>query len=94
MATLNNQDTTKKDIPEREVVEEVYDVVCVVLVLLPEVLQDADLLLRLPVEALLVAHHLHRHVVVLLVVVRLHHLRGGKGHTLILILLEEILNIF
>ncbi len=41
---------------EREVVEQVDDVVRVVLVLLAQVLQDPDLLLRLPVEALLVAH--------------------------------------
>lgn len=59
---------------EREVVVHVDDVHGIVLVLLAEVLEDADLLLRLPMEALLVAHHLERHVLVQLVVVGLDHL--------------------
>ena len=60
--------------PEGEVVEQVDDVVGVVLVLLPQVLQDPYLLLGLPVEPLLVPDHLQRHVVVVLVVVGLDHL--------------------
>ncbi len=57
-----------------KVVEHVDDVVGVVLVLLAQVLQDADLFLGLPVEPLLVAHHLQGDVQVALVVVGLHHL--------------------
>ena len=60
--------------PECEVVVEVNDVVRVLLVLLAQVLQDPDLLLGLAVEALLVPHHLERHVLVVLVVVHLDHL--------------------
>ena len=57
-----------------EVVEHVDDVVGVVLVLLAQVLQDADLLLGLSVEPFLVAHHLEGHVEMALVVVGLDHL--------------------
>ena len=60
--------------PEGEVFEHVDDVHRVVLVLFLEVLEDADLLLRLPVEPLLVPHHLQCHVLVTPVVVRLHYL--------------------
>ena len=56
---------------EREVVEHVNDVRLLVDVDPSEVLEDADLLDRLPVEALLVADHLQRHVLPLLVIVRL-----------------------
>ena len=59
---------------EGEVVVHVDDVESVVLVLLPQVFQDSDLLLGLPVETLLVSHHLQGHVVVILVVVGLDHL--------------------
>ena len=50
------------------------DIAGVVLVLLPQVLEDPDLLLRLPVEPLLVPHHLEGDVLVGLVVVHLEHL--------------------
>ena len=60
--------------PEDEVFEHVDDVHRVVLVLFLEMFEDADLLLRLPVEPLLVSHHLQRHVLVAPVVVRLHYL--------------------
>ena len=50
------------------------DIAGVVLVLLPQVLEDPDLLLRLPVEPLFVPHHLESHVLVGLVVVHLEHL--------------------
>lgn len=61
-------------VPERERIEHMNHVHRIVFVLLSEVLQDADLLLRLPVEPFLVAHHLERDVLTLLVVVRFHHL--------------------
>ena len=47
------------------------DIAGVVLVLLPQVLQDSDLLLGLPVEPLLVSHHLQGDVLVGFVVVHL-----------------------
>lgn len=50
------------------------DVHGVVLVLLAQLTQYAYLLVRLTVEALLVAHHLERHVLVRLVIVGLDHL--------------------
>ena len=50
------------------------DIAGVVLVLLPQVLEDSDLLLRLPMESLLVPNHLQSHVLVRLVVVHLEHL--------------------
>ena len=50
------------------------DIAGVVLVLLPQVLEDPDLLLGLPVEPLLVSHHLEGDVLVGLVVVHLEHL--------------------
>ena len=50
------------------------DIAGVVLVLLPQVLEDPDLLLGLPMEPLLVSHHLEGHVLVGLVVVHLEHL--------------------
>ena len=50
------------------------DIAGVALVLLPQVLEDPDLLLRLPVEPLFVPHHLESHVLVGLVVVHLEHL--------------------
>ena len=61
-------------VPEREVVDEVDDVVRAVGVLLPQVLQYPYLLHRLPVEPLLVPHDLQRHVLLRLVVERLEHL--------------------
>jgi hypothetical protein len=54
-----------------KVVKHVDDVVGVVLVLLAQVFQDPDLLLGLPVEPFLVAHHLEGDVKVTLVVVGL-----------------------
>jgi len=59
---------------EGERVEHVDDVHGVVLVLLAQLTQDAYLLVRLTVEALLVAHHLERHVLVRLMIVGLDHL--------------------
>ena len=53
------------------------DIAGVVLVLLPQVLEDPDLLLGLPVEPLLVSHHLEGDVLVGLVVVDLEHLAEG-----------------
>ncbi len=53
----------------------VHDVHGVLLVLLLEVLEDADLLLRLAVEPLLVPHHLERDVLVQAMIVRLHNLQ-------------------
>lgn len=61
-------------VSERERIEHVDHVHRVVLVLLAEVLQDTDLLLRLAVEALLVTYHLERDILALLVVVRLYYL--------------------
>lgn len=61
-------------VAEGEVLQHVDDVHGVVLVLLPQVLQDADLLGRLPVETLLVPHHLQGHVLVDFVVIGLDHL--------------------
>ena len=58
-------------VAEREVVEEVDDVVRAVGVLLPEVLQYPYLLHGLAVEPLLVPHNLERHVLLRLVVERL-----------------------
>lgn len=58
-------------VPERKRVEHVDDVHGIVFVLLAEVLQYADLLLRLAVEPLLVADHLESDVLAFLVVVRL-----------------------
>lgn len=57
-------------VSERERIEHMDHVHRVVLVLLAEVLQDADLLLRLAVETFLVPHHLERYVLTLFVVVR------------------------
>lgn len=61
-------------VAEGEVLQHVDDVHARVLVLLLQVLQDADLLRRLPVEALLVADHLQGHVGLGFVVEGLHHL--------------------
>lgn len=61
-------------VAEGEILQHVDDVHGVVLVLLPQVLQDSDLLCRLPVEALLVSHHLQGHVLVDFVVIGLDHL--------------------
>lgn len=61
-------------VSEGEILQHVDDVHARVLVLLPQVLQDPDLLRRLPVEALLVADHLQGHVGLSFVVEGLHHL--------------------
>lgn len=66
-------------VPEGEALQHVDDVHAAVLVLLPQVLQDADLLGRLPVEPLLIPHHLQGHVGVALMIKGLHHLQGGVG---------------
>lgn len=70
-------------VSEGEVLQHVDDVHARVLVLLPQVLQDADLFRRLPVEALLVADHLQSHVGLRLVVEGLHHLQEEKQGALI-----------
>lgn len=59
---------------EGERVEHVDDVHGVVLVLLAQLTQYTYLLVRLTVEALLVTHHLERHVLVRLMIVGLDHL--------------------
>lgn len=65
-----------------EVLQHVDDVHARVLVLLPQVLQDADLLCRLSVEALLIADHLQSHVALQLVVEGFHHLQKEGKHSL------------
>lgn len=80
-------------VAEGEVFQHVHDVHGAVAVLLAQVLQDANLLLCLPVETFLVAHHFQGQVLLQLVVVHLSHLakttftdnlkgasnRGGKA---------------
>lgn len=61
-------------VPEGEVFQHVNHIHCAVAVLLVQMLQDADFLLRLSVETLLVAHHLQRQVLLKLVVVHFSHL--------------------
>lgn len=61
-------------VAEGKVLQHVHHVHGAVAVLLAQVLQDADLLLRLPVEALLVAHHFESQVLLQLVVVDFSHL--------------------
>ena len=53
------------------------DIAGVVLVLLPQVLEDPDLLLGLPVEPLLVSHHFEGDMLMSLVVVNLQNLSKG-----------------
>ena len=61
-------------LPKREIVKHVDDVAGVILVLLPEVLQDPDLLLCLPVEPLLIPDHLQRNMLMCLVIIHFQHL--------------------
>ena len=61
-------------IAEGERLVAVYDIECVLLVLLAQMLQYADLLLGLPMEALLIAHYLQRDVCAQFVVVAFEHL--------------------
>jgi len=61
-------------VAENERFDHVDDVVAVVYILLAKMLEDADLFLRLSVKPLLIAYDLQRHVHVVLVVFRLHHL--------------------
>lgn len=61
-------------VPEGEVFQHVHHVHGAVTVLLAQVLQDADFLLRLPVEALLVAHHLQSQVLMHFVIIHFGHL--------------------
>jgi len=61
-------------VAERERVEHVDDVVPVVGVLFPQLIEDADLLARLTMKPLLVANDLERHLDVVLVVLGLDHL--------------------
>ena len=65
-------------LPEGEVVQHVDDVAAVILVLFSQMLQDPDLLLGLPVEPLLVSHHLQRHMEMRFVVVDLQNLSEGS----------------
>jgi len=60
-----------------KVVEHVDDIASVVLVLLLEVLQDPDLLLRLPVEPFLISNHFESYMLMGLVVVDLEDLAEG-----------------
>ena len=64
-------------LPEGEVVQHVDDVAAVVFVLFPQMFQYSDLLLGLPVEPLLVSHHLQRHMEMRFVVVDLQNLSKG-----------------
>lgn len=61
-------------VAEGEVFKHVHDIHGAVAILLSQMLQDADLLLRLPVETLLVAHHFQSQVLLQFVVVYLGHL--------------------
>ncbi len=61
-------------VAEGEVFKHVHDIHRAVTILLAQVLQDTDLLLRLPVEAFLVAHHFQSQVLLQFVVVYLSHL--------------------
>ena len=61
-------------VSEGEMVDQMDDVVCVVLVLLPQVLQYPNLLVGLAVESLLVPYHLQSNVLLRSVIVRLQHL--------------------
>lgn len=65
-------------VSEGEVLQHVDDIHTQLLVLLPQVLQDTDLLCCLSVEALLIADHLQSHVGLQLVVEGLHHLQKKK----------------
>ena len=58
-------------VSEGEVVEHVDDVVSVVLVLLAQMLQDPNFLLRLAVESFLISDHFQRDVLVSFVIVDL-----------------------
>ena len=60
--------------PEHEVIKHVDQVERVILVLLPQVLQDPDFLLSLPVKPFLVPDHFESDVLVGLVIVGLDHL--------------------
>ena len=61
-------------VAEGEVFKHVHNIHCAITVLLAQVLQDADLLLCLPVKTLLVAHHFQSQVLLQFVVVYLSHL--------------------
>ena len=61
-------------VAEGEGLKHVDDVVAVVGVVLAQLVEDADLLGRLPVKALLVADDLERHVAAVAMIARLHHL--------------------
>lgn len=57
-----------------EVFKHVYDIHGAIPILLPQVFQDADFLLGLPVETLLVAHHFQGQMLLQFVVVHLRYL--------------------
>lgn len=61
-------------VAEGEVFEHVHNVHGAITILFAQVLQDADLLLCLPVKTLLVAHHFQSQVLLQFVVVDLSHL--------------------
>lgn len=73
-------------VSEGEVLQHVDHIHIEVLVLLPQVLQDAYLLCRLSVEALLIADHLQSHMSLQLVVEGLYHLQKEKQHSEYLII--------
>lgn len=81
-------------VSEGEVLQHVNDVHARILVLLLQVLQDADLLRCLPVEALLVADHFQSHMCLSLVVKGLHHLQEEKEeHDAVINLRLDILDV-
>ena len=61
-------------VAEGEVLQHVYNIHGAVTILLAQMLQDADLLLRLPVETLLVADHFQSQVLLKFVVIYFSHL--------------------
>ena len=66
-------------VAEQECFHHVNDVAAVAHVLFTQMIEDADLLLRLSVKPLLVANDLQRHVNVLLVIFRPHHLTEASS---------------
>ncbi len=77
-------------ISEGEVFQHVDDVHGRVLVLLPQVLQDTDLLRCLPVEALLIADHLQGDVGLVLVVKGLHDLKEEEKHDVLYVCFNRL----
>lgn len=61
-------------VAKSEVFEHVHDIHGAVTILLTQVFQDSDFLLRLPVETLLIAHHFQSQVLLQFMVIYLGHL--------------------